>query len=146
MAGNASGVRVIDLDIPFLNLTWFFVKASLAMAFAVALTSWVWVLIGTGMATLSALLVVGMGVPSWFDGVPDPIAAPTPLPMPAPAPAPPAVVLVPTPVPAPAPPVEPAPAAAAVPAPNPDANRAATEAAQRAELDRIRREKAREQR
>ncbi len=144
MAGNASGVRVIDLDIPFLNLTWFFVKASLAMAFAVALTSWVWVLIGTGMATLSALLVVGMGVPSWFDGQPNPIAAPPPLAMPASAP--PAVVLVPTPVPAPAPPAEPAPAAAVAPAPNPDANRAATEAAQRAELNRSRREKSRGQR
>jgi hypothetical protein len=142
MAGNASGVRVIDLDIPFLNLTWFFVKASLALAFAVALTSWVWVLIGTGMATLSALLVVGLGVPSWFDGAPEPVAAPTA----APAPAPPAIVVVPAPAPAPVPVPPPAPEAAAASEPNPDANRAATEAAQRAELERIRRERAREQR
>ena len=70
MSQHASGVRVTDLDIPFLNLTWFFVKASLALAFAVALTSWVWVLIGTGMATLSALLVVGLGVPTWFAAPP----------------------------------------------------------------------------
>ncbi len=146
MTTSPTGVRVTDLDIPFLNLTWFFVKASLAMAFAVALTSWVWVLIGTGMATLSALLVVGLGVPDWFDGTPPPVAAPTTMPLPAPAP--PAVVVLPAPAPVPAPTAAAVPEPEPVPEPSldPDANRAATEAAQRAELERIRREKARERR
>ena len=35
--------------VPFLELTWFFVKASLAMALAFSVTSWLWVVIGTGV-------------------------------------------------------------------------------------------------
>ena len=140
---SPTGVRVIDLDIPFLSLTWFFVKASLAMSFAVALTSWIWVVVGSGMVTLSAALVVGLGVPSWFHPPPTaPVASPTPVAAPAPVAA--AVEVAPAPVAAPPPaspsePVQPAEPWAALPAGDP--NREATEAAMRAEIERHRRER-----
>ena len=146
MAPTPAQVHVTDLDIPFLNLTWFFVKASMALACAVALTSWIWVLILTGMATLSALLVVGLGVPMWFEPA-TPVAPPT-WDLSAPTPSTPAEVIA-APAPAPAPvsaPGEQAIDASQADAPAPsqqdlEARRAATEAAQRAELERARRER-----
>lgn len=132
MSRASNGVRVIDLDIPFISLTWFFVKASLSMALAVALTSWIWVVIGSGMITLSAALVVGLGVPAWFE--PAPVEAPA-------TPPPPPVVVVQPPPPAPAPVEAPATPEPVAPAPAVDPNREATEAAMRAELERHRREK-----
>lgn len=135
-----SEVHVTRIDVPFLDLTWFFVKASLAMALAFSVTSWLWVVIGTGVLTLSAGLLVLVGVPGWFVSPPGPtVAAPTPpavvtvLPSPPPAPS----VIQPAPAPEPEPEVAPdEPTDAEI-----DANRAATEAMMRAEIERHRREK-----
>lgn len=133
-------VHLTRIDVPFVELTAFFVKASFALGLAFLLTSWLWVIVGTGVAGLGAGLLVLAGVPDWF------AAPPPPLPIVAPAPAPvvaagvetpPIVVLAP-------PVIEPAPAPPppAAPPVTDDANRAATEAAQRAEIERIRRERA----
>lgn len=145
-------VHLARIDVPFLELTWFFIKASLAMALAFSVTSWLWVMIGTGMITLSAGLLFLIGVPRLFAApsqaeiAPAAIVAPAPVPEAAPvevAP-PPAPV---EPIPTPAPPVEPTPAAPPEPVVVPpgarDPNREATEAAQREELERLRRERAR---
>lgn len=140
-------VHVTRIDVPFLELTWFFIKASLAMALAFSVTSWLWVMIGTGIGSLLAGILFLLGVPGLLlsgrpavEIGPAQVAAPAPIAAPAPAPPP-----EPPPLAAPAPAegvVEPAPAPApAAPAVDPD--QAATEAAQRAELDRIRRERQR---
>src|SRR5687767_13831673 len=98
-------VHLSRIDVPFLELTWFFVKASLAMALAFSVTSWLWVVIGTGVMALSAGLLLLLGVPGWFAS---PAAAPVAQPPVVVAPPPPPVV-----VPAPA-------AAAAVAEPEPE--------------------------
>ncbi len=54
------------------HLTWFFVKASLAAALAFSITSWLWVLIGTGVVTLTAALLLALGVPGWLTPRPPP--------------------------------------------------------------------------
>ena len=122
---------------PFVDLTAFFVKASFALGLAFLLTSWLWVIVGTGVAGLSAGLLVLAGVPDWFEAelppAPPAVVAVAPAP-PAPPPEPTTVILqepvVSAPVPAPevAPPVV-------------DPNRAATEAAQLEEIERARRER-----
>ncbi|MEQ1504246.1 MAG: hypothetical protein ABMB14_18535, partial [Myxococcota bacterium] len=58
-----SEVHVTRIDVPFLELTWFFIKASLAMALAFSVTSWLWVMIGTGIGSLLAGLLFLLGVP-----------------------------------------------------------------------------------
>lgn len=125
-------VHLTRIDVPFVELTAFFVKSSFALGLAFLLTSWLWVIVGTGVAALSAGLLVLAGVPGWFAAEPPP----TPVPVVAPAPPepPPIVVLAP-------PVIEPAPTPAPVAAAE-DPNRAATEAAQRAEIERVRRERA----
>jgi hypothetical protein len=125
-------VHLTRIDVPFVELTAFFVKSSFALGLAFLLTSWLWVIVGTGVAALSAGLLVLAGVPGWFATEPPP----TPVPVVAPAPPdpPPIVVLAP-------PVIEPAPTPAPVAAAE-DPNRAATEAAQRAEIERVRRERA----
>lgn len=130
-----SEVHVTRVDLPFLELTWFFVKASLAMALAFSVTSWLWVVIGTGVITLSAGILVLIGVPGWFVPDPEPVVTMAPAPLALPPPPPPVL--------ADEPPTEPAEAAAAeAPPPEPvDPNKAATEAMQRAEIERMRRER-----
>lgn len=150
MSRAPNPVRVTALDIPFLSLTWFFVKASLALSLAFALTSWVWVLMGTGVTALVAVLLVGMGVPGWFTEAAAPQAPATPRVVQAPPASPPAPRAAP-PVavePEPEPEVEvevevetepePLPEPVAPPQPT-DPNAAATEAAMRAEIERARR-------
>ena len=149
MSRAPSDVRVTSVDVPFLSLTWFFIKASLALGLAFALTSWVWVVLGSGVVALMAALLIGAGVPGWFDARPAPVAPGTPQ-----------VVVVPTPVPAeptaapsPPPPSVPVQATAAdepddPPAdealpPGVDPNQEATDEAMRAELERARRERTR---
>lgn len=135
-------VVVARIDVPFLELTWFFIKASLAMALAFSVTSWLWVLIGTAIVSLSAALLFVLGIPAML--IPqEPQLASNPAPSPAivtaaPAPAP-EPLAAPEALPAPELPQEPEPEATKPPV---DPHRAATEAAQRAELERIRREKA----
>ena len=131
-------VHLTRIDVPFLDLTWFFVKASMAMGVAFLVTSWLWVVIGTGVVALSSGLLLLIGVPGWFAS--QPVAE-------APPPVEPAQVVVISPPPPPAPPppepveAEPEPVVeAAVAAPG-DANQAATEAAQRAEIERMRRDR-----
>jgi hypothetical protein len=144
-------VHLSRIDVPFLELTWFFIKASLAMALAFSVTSWLWVMIGTGMVTLSAGLLFLIGVPRLFAAptaaiAPPAILAPAPEPVPvpepvvevAPEPAAPVAPAPPVPVVAPTPPPPPVPVGSQV-----DPNQEATEAAQRAELERARRERAR---
>ncbi len=148
MSRAPNPVRVTALDIPFLSLTWFFVKASLALSLAFALTSWVWVLMGTGVTALVAVLLVGMGVPGWFTEAAAPQAPATPRVVQAPPASPPApraappVSVEPQPEPEPEPEVEtepePLPEPVAPPQPT-DPNAAATEAAMRAEIERARR-------
>jgi pyruvate/2-oxoglutarate dehydrogenase complex dihydrolipoamide acyltransferase (E2) component len=151
-ATEPSEVHLTRIDVPFLELTWFFIKASLAMALAFSVTSWLWVMIGTGMIALSAGLLFLLGVPRLFVTTPVPetpaaLIAPAPAapPMPEPvveaAPTPEPSSAAPAPAPAPTPEATPAP----VVIPTGDArdpNREATEAAQREELERIRRERA----
>jgi hypothetical protein len=130
----ASEVHVTRLDVPFFDLTWFFVKSSLAMAVAFMLTSWLWVLIGTAVCSLGAGLL-------WLVGVPRLLAPPAPPPepaavvMPASPPPPPETAAAPAPVDVPAvvPPVPPPPLPA-----RPDPNAAATRELQRQELERRR--------
>lgn len=158
-ATEPSEVHLTRIDVPFLELTWFFIKASLAMALAFSVTSWLWVMIGTGMIALSAGLLFLLGVPRLFvaASVPEPAALVAPAPEAPPMPEP-AVEAAPTPAPDAS---TPAPAAAAevptpasVVSPNgeargasaregdaPDPNREATQAAQREELERLRRER-----
>jgi hypothetical protein len=138
---SANHVHVTRLDIPFVNLTWFFVKASLAAALAFSVTSWLWVVIGTGVVTLSAALLLALGVPGW-------LAPPTPPVAPAVAPGTPSVTVVAPPPPAPVPPeiVAPAQATAEVPEPEgapgeSDPNAAATEAMLRQQLEELRRKR-----
>jgi hypothetical protein len=127
-------VHVTRVDVPFLELTWFFVKASLAMALAFSVTSWLWVVIGTGVMALSAGLLLLLGVPGWF-AVDRP--AVQPLPPPTVLSAPPPLIVAPPPPPVVLDeaeeeiPVDPVPV---------DPNNAATEALMRAELERRRRE------
>lgn len=134
-------VHLTRIDVPFVELTAFFVKASFALGLAFLLTSWLWVIVGTGVGALSAGLLVLAGVPGWFapgptaEAVAPPAPAPVVLAAPAPEPPPPIVVLS-------APLLDPAPAPSAPPAPPVDANQAATEAAQLAEIERMRRERA----
>ena len=148
MSRAPNPVRVTALDSPFQSLTWFFVKASLALSLAFALTSWVWVLMGTGVTALVAVLLVGMGVPGWFTEAAAPQAPATPRVVQAPPASPPAPRAAP-PVavePEPEPEVEvevetepePLPEPVAPPQPT-DPNAAATEAAMRAEIERARR-------
>jgi hypothetical protein len=136
-APSPSEVHLTRIDVPFVDLTAFFVKASFALGLAFLLTSWLWVIVGTGVAGLTAGLLVLAGVPDWFE----PATPPDPLPVvaavaapPAPAPEPTIVILQEPVVPLPVPPPEVAPPAV-------DPNRAATEAAQLAEIERARRER-----
>jgi hypothetical protein len=134
-------VQLTRIDVPFVELVAFFVKSSFALALAFLLTSWLWVIVGTGVGGLALGLMVVAGVPGWF--------APPPA---APEVAPPSIVVVQAPaveVPVVEVPVVEVPVvlgdAAPVDeaaAPNADANRSATEAAQLAELERMRRERA----
>jgi hypothetical protein len=73
-----SEVHVTRVDVPFLELTWFFVKASLAMALAFSVTSWLWVVIGTGVIALSAGLLLLLGVPGWFATAPSAVTVARP--------------------------------------------------------------------
>lgn len=158
-ATEPSEVHLTRIDVPFLELTWFFIKASLAMALAFSVTSWLWVMIGTGMIALSAGLLFLLGVPRLFVP-PTEIApaeiAPVEISAPAPADPPPEIAepgLADPPTPAellpPArPPAarvgsEPTPEPVVIPADGRDPNREATEAAQREELERLRRERER---
>lgn len=129
-------VHLTRIDVPFLDLTWFFVKASMALGVAFLVTSWLWVVIGTGVVALSSGLLLLLGVPGWFMSMEPTLASATPPPIEQPAP----VLLI-----APAPQIEPPPPPEPPPAPAPvveeDANRAATEAAQRAEIERMRRQR-----
>lgn len=130
-------VHLTRIDVPFLDLTWFFVKASMALGVAFLVTSWLWVVIGTGVVALSSGLLLLLGVPGWFVSMEQPMAAATAPPIEQPAPV---LVIAPAPqLEPPPPPVEPTPAPA--PVLGDDANRAATEAAQRAEIERMRRER-----
>ena len=151
MARIPSDVRVTSVDVPFLSLTWFFVKSSLALGLAFALTSWVWVLLGAGTFSLMAALMIGAGVPQWFAEAQQAPATVEPPPVPVlPPPAPPAP---PPPAPAPAPAVEAAAEADPAPleepspetstAPPGNSHQEATDEAMRAELERARRERAR---
>ena len=164
-AAEPSEVHLTRIDVPFLELTWFFIKASLAMALAFSVTSWLWVMIGTGMIALSAGLLFLLGVPRLF--VPPTEAASVELSAPVPAAEPPPAPAEPPPAPAdapseavpptqPPPPSDPPPAPSGgttrteatpepvvIPADGRDPNREATEAAQREELERLRRERER---
>jgi hypothetical protein len=146
--GTPTEVTLSRIDVPFLELTWFFIKASLAMALAFSVTSWLWVLIGTAIVSLSAGLLFVLGIPRLLltpqvaptQASPVEVHAPAELSavpaeqgLPEPAIAAPAVA--PTPAPGDIAPAEPEP-----PAPR-DPNREATEAAQRAEIERLRKEK-----
>jgi hypothetical protein len=126
-------VHVTRVDVPFLELTWFFVKASLAMALAFSVTSWLWVVIGTGVMALSAGLLLLLGVPGWFAAGPTTVqVAPPPMVLAPPPPvvtAPPPVMLI-----------EPEEVPEIEPAQPIDPNKAATEALMRAEIERRRRE------
>jgi hypothetical protein len=145
--GTPTEVTLSRIDVPFLELTWFFIKASLAMALAFSVTSWLWVLIGTAIVSLSAGLLFVLGIPRLLltpqvappaeIHAPAEISAPVAQPgLPEPATTLPAVA--PGPAPGDIVPAEPAP----TPPPAPrDPNREATEAAQRAELERLRKEK-----
>jgi hypothetical protein len=150
-------VHLTRLDVPFLDLTWFFVKSSLALALAFTLTSWLWVLVGTGVLSLVAGLLWLLGVPALLapvadDPVPAAIVAPA-HPGSAPATAPAASPLGAVEAAAVEPAAEAVPSApgqasdpaVAIPASEPlppDPDRAATEALQRAELERRRQERA----
>jgi hypothetical protein len=144
-APGPAEVHLTRIDVPFVELTAFFVKASFALGLAFLLTSWLWVIVGTGVAGLSAGLLVLAGVPGWFESeapAPAAVAVAAPAPAPAPPPEPTPIVVLSQPIfeaEPPAPPPAAQPVAAATP---PDANRAATEAAQLAELERMRRERA----
>ncbi|MCA9489261.1 MAG: hypothetical protein KC621_05045 [Myxococcales bacterium] len=129
-------VHLTRIDVPFLDLTWFFVKASMALGVAFLVTSWLWVVIGTGVVALSSGLLLLLGVPGWFMSMEQPMAAASAPPSIEPAP-----VLLIAPAPAIEPPPPPEPEPEPVPVQNEDANRAATEAAQRAEIERMRRER-----
>jgi hypothetical protein len=63
-------VHVTRIDVPFLELTWFFIKSSLALALAFSVTSWLWVMIATGIASLLAGLLYLVGVPQLMSGQP----------------------------------------------------------------------------
>jgi hypothetical protein len=145
--GTPAEVALSRIDVPFLELTWFFIKASLAMALAFSVTSWLWVLIGTAIVSLSAGLLFVLGIPRLLlapqvapaELSPVEVHAPADLSgapgqpgLPEPAIAPEAVA--PTEPPGDIAPVEPPPAPR-------DPNREATEAAQRAELERLRKER-----
>jgi hypothetical protein len=133
-------VHLTRIDVPFVELTAFFVKSSFALGLAFLLTSWLWVIVGTGVAGLGAGLLVLAGVPDWFaPTAPVVVAAPPPAPVAAAAPEPTPIVVLAPPVIEP-PPAIPVPPPPAVPAS--DADRAATEAAQLAEIERMRRERA----
>jgi hypothetical protein len=90
------------LDIPFVQLTAFFVKASLAAAFAVVITSTVWVAIAGLFVGVGVGAYVAMGQPDLFGdpmvpGTPAAVAvaapmAPTPAIAAPPEPVPPPVV------------------------------------------------------
>jgi hypothetical protein len=147
-------VHVTRIDVPFLELTWFFIKSSLALALAFSVTSWLWVMIATGIASLLAGLLYLVGVPQLVTG--QSISAPAAVVAPAPPEEGVVVggepVLLPTPT-ADPPPSEAAPAPPAeaqsapdrttdgAPAPQPagDPDASATEALQREELERLRR-------
>jgi outer membrane biosynthesis protein TonB len=76
-------VQLVELNVPFWNLTMFMVKASFAAALATVITSVLWVVIGAvlgvlmfalGMAMLTALGLLGASVAATT--MPEPVPAP----------------------------------------------------------------------
>lgn len=64
-------VNVSRLDVPFLTLTWFFVKASFAAALAAIVTSVIWLAIWTAMVLAMIAILTALGVAGMAAGAGD---------------------------------------------------------------------------
>jgi hypothetical protein len=65
MAGEKarpSEMNVVRLDVPFLTLTGFFIKASFAAALATVVTSVIWIVIWVAMITVTFTLLTALGL------------------------------------------------------------------------------------
>lgn len=55
-------VNIVSLDVPFVTLTLFFIKASFAAALATIVTSVIWIAIWVAMGMVSMTLLAMLGV------------------------------------------------------------------------------------